>query len=146
MFNGFVWCGSRFGDSTPMRNASDSYEIPILIVSVVANPCKITANCQVRSVSLHSTCPFRLSNMSTHSYKDPNPTQIIFQRENKRNFGIASGCLRMNAYSTHRSTVESAQPSWKQIGATAHPWLRVFYEGSSFWARRLTAWHHLSID
>jgi hypothetical protein len=79
--------------------ASNS-EILILIVSAVANPCKIKANCQVQSVSLYYMHSFCLSNMSTHSYKDPNPTQIIFQRENKRNFVIASGCLRMNAQST----------------------------------------------
>jgi hypothetical protein len=61
----FVWCGSRFGDSTPMHSASHSLWIPIPIVSTMANPCEITTNCQVRSVSLYSTCPFRLSNMST---------------------------------------------------------------------------------
>jgi hypothetical protein len=96
----FVWCGSRFGDSTPMCNASDSLWIPIPIVSAIANPCEITTNCQVRSVSLYSTCLFRLSNMSTRRYKDPNPTQIIFKPGKQTKLGIASGCLRMNAYST----------------------------------------------
>jgi len=42
-----------------MRKASDSYEFRFQIVSAIANPCEITTNCQVWSISLYSTRPFR---------------------------------------------------------------------------------------
>jgi hypothetical protein len=96
----FVWCGSRFGDSTPMRNASDSLWIPIPMVSPIANPCEITVNCQVRLFPyiphIRSVYPI----FSRAVYKDPNPTQIIFKQGKQTKLGIASGCLQMNAYST----------------------------------------------
>jgi hypothetical protein len=48
-------------------------------------------------------------------------------------WGVANGAI-----------TESALPSWKRIGATAHPWLRVYYEGLSFWTRGITVGHHLT--
>jgi hypothetical protein len=42
------------------------------------------------------------------------------------------------------ATAEGALPSWKWIGATAHPWLRVYYERLSFWTSGIIVGHHLT--